>query len=53
MDPEDNPLIHAVDTLREGQYLAHPQLVETLTAKAPDAISDLLRWGADFHTEDG
>ena len=52
MDPEDSEIIHAVDTFREGQFIAHPQLVETLADNAPDAIEDLLRRGAEFHRED-
>lgn len=52
LDKEDAPLIHAVDTFREGQYLANPNLVEKLTSDAPEAIADLVNWGADFHKED-
>lgn len=52
LDPEDTETIHAVDTYREWQYLAHPDLVEQLAHDAPDAIQDLLRRGADFHRED-
>ncbi len=52
LDPEDSSLIHAVDTYREGQFIANPNLVETLAYNAPSAIEDLLRWWADFHKED-
>ena len=52
LDHDDTTMIHAVDTFREGQFIAHPQLVETLTKNAPSAIDDLVRWGADFHKED-
>lgn len=52
MDPDDTTLIHAVDTYREGQFVAHPDLVETLADNAPDAIDDLLRRWAQFHRED-
>ena len=52
LDPEDSSLIHAVDTYREGGFIAHPDLVETLAYNAPSAIEDLLRWWADFHKED-
>ena len=51
LDPEDSPLIHAVDTFREGGELANPNLVEQLAGNANDAIDDLLRWGAHFHKE--
>jgi len=52
LDAEDTTLIHGVDTFREWVFLANPDLVETLTENAPDAIADLVRWGADFHKED-
>jgi len=51
MDEEDTPLIHAVDTFREWQELAHPDLVEILADNAPHAIQDLLDRGAEFHKE--
>jgi succinate dehydrogenase / fumarate reductase flavoprotein subunit len=54
MDPEDTPLIHAADTLREGQMLGDPRAVEILCREAPAAIKDLVTWGADFaRGEDG
>lgn len=52
LDKEDTTIIHAVDTFREWGFLANPVLVETLTENAPDAIADLVSWGADFHKED-
>ena len=52
MDPEDTPLIHAVDTYREWQHLANPYLVEKLTSNAPNAIEDLVTRWAQFHRED-
>lgn len=48
MDPEDTPLIHAADTLREGRMLGDPLAVEILCREAPAAIDHLVRWGADF-----
>jgi succinate dehydrogenase / fumarate reductase, flavoprotein subunit len=51
MDPEDNWLIHAADTLREGEFLANLERVEVLCKKAPDAINELVGWGARFHRE--
>ena len=54
MDPEDSPLAHAVDTLREGRMLGDPRAVEILCREAPRAIEELVRWGADFaRGEDG
>src|SRR5919199_576226 len=51
MDPEDNWMIHAIDTLREGEYIADYERVEVLCKNAPDAIKELVNWGARFHRE--
>ena len=51
MDPEDNWMIHAADTLREGEFLADYNKVEVLCKNAPEAINELVGWGARFHRE--
>jgi succinate dehydrogenase / fumarate reductase, flavoprotein subunit len=51
MDPEDSWMIHATDTLREGEFLADYQRVELLCKSAPDAVNELVNWGARFHRE--
>jgi succinate dehydrogenase / fumarate reductase, flavoprotein subunit len=51
MDPEDNWMIHAVDTLREGEFLADYERVEVLCRNAPDVVNELVNWGARFHRE--
>ena len=51
MDPEDNWTIHAIDTLREGEFIADYEKVEVLCKNAPDAIKELVNWGARFHRE--
>jgi succinate dehydrogenase / fumarate reductase flavoprotein subunit len=51
MDPEDNWIVHAADTLREGEFLADYERVEVLCKNAPDAINELVGWGAMFHRE--
>jgi succinate dehydrogenase / fumarate reductase, flavoprotein subunit len=51
MDPEDNWMVHAADTLREGEFLADYKRIETLCKNAPDAINELVGWGARFHRE--
>jgi succinate dehydrogenase/fumarate reductase flavoprotein subunit len=51
MDPEDNWMMHAADTLREGEFLADYERVEMLCKNAPDAINELVKWGARFHRE--
>jgi succinate dehydrogenase / fumarate reductase flavoprotein subunit len=52
MDPEDTWEQHAADTLRESYWLADPRAVELLCRGAPDAIEDLVRYGAQFDRED-
>ena len=51
MDPEDSWEQHAADTLRESYWLADPRSVELLCREAPDAIEDLVRFGARFARE--
>jgi succinate dehydrogenase/fumarate reductase flavoprotein subunit len=51
MDSEDNWMIHAADTLREGEFLADYERVEVLCRSAPYAINELVNWGARFHRE--
>jgi succinate dehydrogenase/fumarate reductase flavoprotein subunit len=52
MDPEDNWMVHAADTLKEGEFLADYERVEVLCKNAPDAVNELVRWGARFHREE-
>src|SRR6266487_2172029 len=51
MDPEDNWMTHAADTLREGEFLADYKKVEILCKNAPNAVNELVEWGARFHRE--
>src|SRR5215218_8696248 len=51
MDPQDNWMIHAADTLREGLFIGDYDKVEVLCKSAPDAVTELVNWGARFHTE--
>ena len=52
MDPEDNWMIHAADTLREGELLADYERVEILCKSAFGAVNELVNWGARFHREE-
>ncbi|MDF0679865.1 MAG: FAD-binding protein [Candidatus Nitrosocosmicus sp.] len=52
MDPEDNWMIHAADTLKEGEFLADNEKVEILCKNAHDAVNELVKWGARFHREE-
>lgn len=52
MDPKDSWEVHAADTFYEGQFISNPHLVQTLTSKAPEALEDLLKFGAQFHKEE-
>jgi succinate dehydrogenase / fumarate reductase flavoprotein subunit len=51
MDPEDNWIVHAADTLREGEFLADYEKVEVLCKNALNTINELVGWGARFHRE--
>ncbi len=52
MDPEDNWMMHAADTLREGELLADYERVEILCKSASGAVNKLVNWGARFHREE-
>ncbi|MDN5844869.1 MAG: FAD-binding protein [Candidatus Nitrosocosmicus sp.] len=52
MDPEDNWMVHAADTLKEGEFLADYEKVEILCKNAPDTVNELVEWGARFHREE-
>ncbi|HYF99874.1 MAG TPA: FAD-binding protein [Candidatus Saccharimonadales bacterium] len=52
MDPKDNWMIHASDTLIEGEHIADYERVEVLCKSAPNAIQELVDWGARFHKEE-
>ncbi|HEU5120280.1 MAG TPA: FAD-binding protein [Candidatus Nitrosocosmicus sp.] len=51
MDPKDDWMIHAADTLIEGEHIADYQRVEILCRDASDAVTELVNWGARFHRE--
>lgn len=51
MDPQDTWLIHAADTLRDGEFIADYREVMLLCKNAPRAINELVSWGARFHRE--
>jgi succinate dehydrogenase / fumarate reductase, flavoprotein subunit len=51
MDPHDNWMVHAADTLSEGLFIADYDKVEMLCKSAPDAVIELVKWGARFHRE--
>ena len=53
-DPEDDPTIHAADTLDEGHHVNDPAKVETVTERMPALLRELDEWGMEFsRTEDG
>ena len=52
MDPEDNSIVHVTDTLKEGEFLADYEKVEVVCKNAPDAVNELVNWGAHFHREE-
>ncbi|MTD44589.1 FAD-dependent oxidoreductase [Conexibacter sp. W3-3-2] len=52
MDPQDDDAQHAADTLHEGYWLGHPEIVQQLVEHSPRAVDELAGWGARFHRED-
>jgi L-aspartate oxidase len=46
--PDDDPALHAADTLSAGRGLCRPTAVELLTAEAPVRIAELRRLGVRF-----
>ena len=48
MDPEDSWIIHAADTLYEGRMIGNADAVDLLCREAPQAIEELVRYGAEF-----
>src|SRR4030095_10451643 len=45
MDPDDNWMVHAADTLKEGEFLGDYEKVEVLCKSAPDVVNELVKWG--------
>jgi L-aspartate oxidase len=46
--PDDDPALHAVDTVAAGRGLCRESAVELLTEEAPARIADLVRLGVRF-----
>src|SRR5215210_2921144 len=51
MDLQDNWMIHTADTLRAGLFIGDSDKAEVLCKSAPDAVTELVNWGARFHRE--
>ncbi len=52
-DPNDNPGVHAADTLRAGQYINDPHLVEIFVQEAPQRVLELKEFGVPFDIKNG
>src|SRR6201987_510252 len=51
---EDNPELHAFDTVKGSDYLGDQDAIELLCAEGPGDVFELENWGAVFsRTEDG
>jgi L-aspartate oxidase len=46
--PDDEPSLHATDTLAAGRGLCRESAVELLTREAPDRIAELVELGVEF-----
>ncbi len=53
MGPGDDPKAHAADTVEAGQGLCSVEVVEAITADAPEHLRQLIEWGAEFDREGG
>jgi succinate dehydrogenase / fumarate reductase, flavoprotein subunit len=51
MDQKDSWEQHAADTLRDGGEINNPVAVSILCKNAPKAITDLVKWGVNFHRQ--
>jgi L-aspartate oxidase len=51
--PDDDPELHAADTLAAGRGLCNPEAVELLTREAPARIADLVELGVSFEDDPG
>jgi L-aspartate oxidase len=45
---DDDPTLHARDTMRSGRGLCRPSAVEVLTTEAPARVADLVELGVEF-----
>jgi L-aspartate oxidase len=50
---DDDPALHADDTLRAGRGLSRPSAVALLTEEAPDRVADLRKLGVAFDDDLG
>lgn len=48
---DDSVGLHAVDTIKGGDYLSDQDAVELLTAEAPRAVIELDHWGVPFNRD--
>ena len=54
VDDRDNWRVHFADTMRGGQYMSNPVMVEHHAKEAPARVLELEKWGALFdRTPDG
>ncbi|MEM7698035.1 MAG: FAD-dependent oxidoreductase [Verrucomicrobiota bacterium] len=54
VDTEDSWEQHFADTMVEGYHLSEPRTVELMAKEAPELVSEVDRWGANFaKLEDG
>jgi len=48
VSPDDDPALHAADTLAAGRGLCRPRAVDLLTREAPARIAELVELGVEF-----
>ncbi len=48
VDPNDNWQYHFIDTYLDGYGIGDPELIKILVKKAPNSVSEVDSWGANF-----
>ena len=48
VDPEDSWKQHFADTMIEGYGLSEPRMVELMAKEAPELVTEIDEWGANF-----
>ncbi len=48
VDPEDSWKQHFADTMIEGYGLSEPRMVELMAKEAPELVTEIDKWGANF-----
>src|SRR5438552_2463948 len=53
LNDDDEVALHEQDTIAAGDGLCDPEAVRTLVEEGPEAIQELIEWGAEFDRVNG